>query len=248
MLDTSFVWVLAFSLAGSVGAAAGGGLIVALPEPARARVLPTLLSYAAGSLLGAAFLGMLPRALESVSARPALSVVLAGLVGFFLLEKAVLWRHCHDDKCEVHGASAPLLLVGDGLHNFVDGVVIGAAFVASVPLGIATSLAVIGHEIPQELGDVAVLLHCGYSRRRAYGLNLLASTSTIPGACLGYFALDAAHGAIPYVLAVSAASFIYIAIADVVPSLHVHRGRGQTCAQLAAMLAGIATIAIVHSH
>lgn len=238
-------WVIAFSLTGSVGAAAGGGVILLLRDDKRKRLLPSLLSYAAGTLLGAAFLGMLPRALETQPAAPVLGTVLAGLVLFFVLEKALVWRHCHDEDCDVHGAAGPLLLIGDGLHNFIDGLVIAAAFLVSVPLGVGTSVAVIAHEVPQEVGDLAVLLHGGYKKRRAFALNLLSSMTTIPGALLGLFALGTARPLVPYVLAVSAASFIYIAVADIVPSLHRQRGVAQGLLQVLALLAGVGTIVLI---
>lgn len=235
-------WVLAFSLAGSVGAAIGGGVILLLKEGIRKRLLPVLLSYAAGTLLGAAFLGMLPKALETLPAPLTLGTTLAGIVLFFLLEKTLVWRHCHDESCDVHAAAGPLLLAGDALHNFIDGVVIAAAFSVSVPLGVGTSLAVIAHEVPQEIGDLAVLLSGGYAKKRAFALNLLVSLTTIAGALLGFFALDTTRQAVPYVLAVSAASFIYIAVADIVPSLHQHRGGVHGLLQVFVLIAGIGTI------
>jgi zinc and cadmium transporter len=240
-------WILAFSLAGSVGAAVGGGAVLLLPDATRKRALPGLSSYAAGTLLGAAFLGMLPQALEALPITRALETVLIGLICFFVLEKVVLWHHCHEESCEAHEAAGPLLLLGDAFHNFIDGVVIAAAFLVSVPLGLGTSLAVIAHEIPQEVGDLAVLLHGGYEKRRAFALNLLSSLTTIPGALLGFFALDAARHIVPYVIALSAASFIYIAVADVVPSLHRQRELRQGVVQIAALLAGIGTLLLVRA-
>ena len=164
---------------------------------------------------------------------------------FFLLEKALVWRHCHDEACDVHAAAGPLLLIGDGLHNFIDGVVIAAAFLVSVPLGVAAAVAVISHEIPQEVGELAVLLHGGYETKRAFVLNLLASMTTIPGAVLGLVALGAARVLVPNVLAVSAASFIYIAVAGIVPSLHRERGLAQGVWQVLALLAGIGTMVLI---
>jgi zinc and cadmium transporter len=139
---------------------------------------------------------------------------------FFVLEKLVLWRHCHDSGCEVHGRAAPLILIGDAFHNFVDGMVIAAAFLTSIPLGVAAALAVIAHEVPQEVGDFAILLDSGYGRMKALILNGLSSATTLPGAVLAYFWLGEMHAAVPYILALSAASFIYIAAADLIPGLH----------------------------
>jgi zinc and cadmium transporter len=235
---------LIFALLGSAGAMLGAALLLAFPDGMRRRLLPGLLAYATGTLLGAAFLGMLPNALSQAPALDVSATVLAGLIAFFLLEKLVLWRHCHDGDCDVHGhVGGRLILIGDAFHNFVDGVVIAAAFLVSPALGVATALAVIAHEIPQEVGDFAILLHSGLSRTRAFGYNLLSSLATLPGVLAGWFWLDEMRGAIPYVLAISAASFIYIAVADLVPGLHSQVGVRAMLVQVALMLAGIATIA-----
>lgn len=235
---------LLFGLLGSAGAMSGAALLLFFPDAMRNRLLPCLLSYATGTLLGAAFLGMLPTSLEKAPALAISATVLAGLVAFFILEKLVIWRHCHDGECETHGHQAgSLILLGDAFHNFVDGVVIAAAFLTSVPLGIATALAVIAHEIPQELGDFAILLHSGMSKARAFAYNLISSLTTLPGVLIGWFWLAEVRQAIPFVLAISAASFIYIAVADLVPSLHRHTSLKSSLAQVILILAGITTIA-----
>lgn len=237
-------WAILFSLLGSVGAIVGAALLLAFPDTLRQKLLPSLLPYATGTLLGAAFLGMLPKAMEQTAPLAISSTVLAGLVGFFLLEKLVIWRHCHEEDCEEHGhRGGTLILMGDAFHNFVDGVVIAAAFLTSVPLGIATALAVIAHEIPQELGDFAILLHSGLGKAKAFAFNLLSSLATLPGALLGWFWLAEVREAIPYILAISAASFIYIAVADLVPGLHRHTGTRAVVGQTLLILAGIVTIA-----
>ncbi len=234
-----------FSLLGSVGAMIGAALLLAFPDAMRQRLLPCLLSYATGTLLGAAFLGMLPKALEKTPPLVITGTVLAGIVVFFILEKLVIWRHCHEGECEVHGhQGGSLILLGDAFHNFVDGVVIAAAFLTSVPLGIATALAVIAHEIPQELGDFAILLNSGLSKARAFLYNLVSSLTTLPGMLVGWYWLDEARQAIPYVLAISAASFIYIAVADLVPGLHRRSGLKAVLSQALLILAGIGTIAL----
>jgi len=237
-------WIIVFSVLGSVGAIAGAALLLLFRESTRKTVLPCLLSYAIGTLLGAAFLGMIPNALQQNTALTISGTVLAGIVIFFVLEKLIIWRHCHESECEVHGAAGPLILIGDAFHNFVDGFVIAAAFLTSVPLGIASSLAVIAHEIPQEVGDFAILLENRYSKTRALAFNLLSSLTTLPGAVIAYFFLGATLEAVPFILALSAASFIYIAIADLVPSLHRQIGLKPALAQLALILAGIGTIAV----
>lgn len=240
-------WILAFSLLGSVGALAGAGLLLAFPQAIRDRLVPVLISYAGGTLLGAAFLGMIPAALASAPARAVLAAVLLGMVAFFVLEKIVIWRHCHERDCEAHGQAAPLILVGDAFHNFVDGVVIAAAFMTSVPLGIAAAIAVVAHEVPQEVGDFAILLESGYARGRALLLNTLSASATLPGALAAWFWLDSARALVPFVLAVSAASFIYIASADLIPSLHKRTSPRDSILQVALLLAGIGTIALLQA-
>jgi zinc and cadmium transporter len=174
-----------------------------------------------------------------------LGSLLGGIILFWVLEKLVLWRHCHTHDCEAHGMAAPMVLVGDAFHNFLDGVVIGTAVLTSVPLGISTALAVATHEIPQELGDFAILLHAGYSRRNALILNIVSGLSAIGGAILAIFALDWLPTLNEYILSVSAASFLYIAMADLIPDLHRGRVDAKTFRQLALALAGIGTIIIL---
>jgi zinc and cadmium transporter len=236
------VWVVVFSLIGSVGAVLGAGLFLLSPDRARERLIPCLLSYATGTLLGAAFLGMIPQSLAVAEPETVSATVLAGIILFFLLEKIAIWRHCHERDCEVHASAGPLILIGDAFHNFVDGLVIASAFLAGIPLGIAASLAVIAHEVPQEVGDFAILLDSGYQRGRALLYNALSSVTTVPGAIVGFFYLNAARDLIPYVLAVSAASFIYIAVADLVPGLHRSVGLRASVGQAVLIVLGIATV------
>ena len=179
--------------------------------------------------------------------RPILITVLVGIVIFFILEKLVLWRHCHEADCEVHSRAAPLLLIGDAFHNFVDGVVIAAAFLTSIPLGVTTAVAVIAHEVPQEVGDFAILLESGYSRMKALVLNTLSAATTLPGAIVAYYWLADTHTLVPYVLAISAASFIYIATADLVPHLHRRVSMPDSLRQVILLLLGIGTIALLHT-
>jgi zinc and cadmium transporter len=182
--------------------------------------------------------------------------VLIGLLIFFVMEKLVLWRHCHSDHCEAHvpdfehskeKAAANLILIGDGIHNLVDGVLIAAAFVTDFHLGIVTSLAIIAHEIPQEVGDFAILLHGGFSRGKALLFNALASLTTIVGAVAAYFFLQEVQTVVPYVLAVAAASFIYIAVADLIPGLHRRTEFSASVQQLVLIVAGVMVIYITHS-
>lgn len=249
MFESSlFLWIFVFSLLGSVGAIGGAALILLFPDTMRKRLLPCLLSYATGTLLGAAFLGMIPKSMQQAPPLNISITILAGIVMFFLLEKILLWRHCHDEDCEIHSQAGPLILIGDAFHNFVDGLVIAAAFLTSIPMGIATSLAVIAHEIPQEVGDFAILLHSGYEKMRALVLNFLSSLTTLLGATAAYYFLAETRQLVPYILAVSAASFIYIAVADLVPGLHKSTGLKATVLQVTLILAGIGTIALFRFH
>jgi zinc and cadmium transporter len=239
------LWIIIFSLLGSVGAVCGAALLLLFPEGVRRTLLPSLISYATGTLLGAAFLGMIPHALEHTQASPILATVLVGIIIFFLLEKLVLWHHCHERECEARGSAGPLILFGDAFHNFVDGVVITTAFLVSIPFGITASLAVITHEIPQEIGDFGILLDSGYKKQKAMLYNFLSSATTVPGAIIAYFFLRTTQAAVPYILALSAASFIYIALADLIPTLHRKLAVSEIIKQVSLLLAGVGTILII---
>ncbi len=236
-------WILVFSLSGTVATVAGSSLLLACSPLTRNKFLSAMVSYAAGTLLAVSFLRLLPEALEMAKPAPVMATVLIGVVLFFLLEKMLLWRHCHDHDCEVHSAGGPLIIIGDSVHNLVDGVLIAAAFLTSISLGIATAIAIIIHEVPQEVGDFSILLDHGYKKAKAMTLNILSSLATVLGAVIGYAALDYLRPAIPYVLALSAASFIYIATVDLIANMHRQSQRQQPqWAQIALLFAGIATI------
>lgn len=216
-----------------------------------------LVSYAIGALLGATFLDILPEAIKLTPNVAAVSgTVLVGILLFFTLEKVLLWRHCHHDHCEVHepyqeredhdhGRSGIMIMVGDTFHNFVDGIIIAAAFLTDVNLGIVTSLAIIAHEIPQEVGDFMILLHSGYSKAQALLLNLISSLATLIGGVLAYFALQSAQGAVPILLALASASMIYIAVADLIPGLHKRTQLRDTIQQVILIAAGVGTVGLV---
>src|SRR5688572_28844854 len=165
-------------------------------------------------------LAILPEALEHLPPSRVFATLLGGILDVFVLEKLVLWRHCHTHDCEVHDGSVFPVLVGDAFHNFVDGAVIAAAVMTSVPLGISTALAVAAHEIPQEVGDFAILLHAGYSRGRALLLNLMSALASAAGAVAAMVAFNVVPLILPYFLALAAASFLYVAMADLIPGLH----------------------------
>jgi zinc and cadmium transporter len=235
-------WAVGLTLAGSLGGALVASALLFLNDRLRVTIVPALVSYAVGTLLGVALLVLLPEALEHLSPRTVLGSLLGGIMLFFLLEKLVLWRHCHTHDCEAHGMAAPMVIVGDAFHNFLDGIVIGTAVRTSIPLAMSTALAVATHEIPQELGDMAILLHSGYSRRKALILNLVSGVSAIAGAVFAVVALEWVPQINQYVLSVAAAGFLYVAMADLIPDLHRGRIDASTFRQIALTVAGIGSI------
>ncbi|HSD99930.1 MAG TPA: ZIP family metal transporter [Burkholderiales bacterium] len=249
----TLVWITAATVAGgvlSVVAAAAFAL------SARISWIPVLISYAVGTLLGAVFLELLPQAFERAESLESMAVtILAGILLFFVLEKLVLWRHCHVEQCEAHdpplaahhdhGRSGMMIMIGDTFHNFVDGVLIAAAFLASSELGIVTAVAIIAHEIPQEVGDFLILLHSGYSKGRALVLNVLSSAAMVLGGALGYVALQDLQHWIAPLLGLAAASMIYVSVADLIPGLHKRPELQATLQQVVLIVLGVATIWLV---
>jgi zinc and cadmium transporter len=233
---------LGLSLLGSCGGLLVASSLVFFPERVRTRLVPWLVSYAVGALLGVALLALLPEALAELPARAVFGTLLVGILIFFVLEKLVLLRHCHTDDCHVHGAAAPLVFVGDAFHNFLDGAIICTAVLTSVPLGINTAIAVAAHEIPQEVGDVAVLLAAGYSRGHALLLNVITGISGILGALLAFATVEIVPGVRPYVLAISSASLLYIAMSDLIPDLHRGEIDANGLRQVVLITAGIFTV------
>jgi zinc and cadmium transporter len=257
-------WILGFSLIGGLLSVFLASTFLLLPEKARNFTVPHLVSFAIGALLGASFLGLIPHALEHEYAVDPHNIgltLLLGLLSFFLLEKLVLWRHCHIDHCDGHlpeeehhhhhhqntNAAGTLILVGDTIHNFVDGILITAAFMTDIHLGVVTALAIAAHEIPQELGDFVILLHSGFKRSKALYYNILSSLGTVVGALLAYFVLGEMQQLLPYILVIAASSFIYIAVADLIPGLHAKNKPSETLQQILLIAAGTTFIYIAHS-
>jgi zinc and cadmium transporter len=232
------------SVLGSFGGLLAASVFLLLGDSVRIKVVPWAISYAVGTLLGVALLALLPQALDRLPPARALGTLLVGVLAFFLLEKLVIWRHCHDaQECEVHTSSAAsLVIVGDAFHTFVDGAVIAAAVITSIPLGITTALAVATHEIPQEVGDVAILLRAGFSRGRAFLLNLLSGIGGVLGAIGMLMASKSLPDLLPYVLAFAAGNFLYVAMSDLIPDLHRGGLEGGPFRQLLLIGAGILTI------
>jgi len=241
-------WIVGACLVGGLLSVALAALVALSAQP---KHVPLLIGYAIGALLGAVFLNLLPEAFARADGSPMGAIVLGGILAFFTLEKLVLWRHCHEDACETHGAPAVehdhgrsglMILVGDTVHNFLDGILIAAAFLADIQLGIVTALAMIAHEIPQEIGDFLILLHSGFTRRQAVAFNLLSSLATLVGGVLAYFALHRLHGLVPPLLGIAAASMLYVSVADLIPGLHKRPELSVTVQQLVLIALGIGSI------
>lgn len=249
--------IIVFTVLGGAVSATIAGAFLLLPEARRHGLLPHLVSFATGALLGAALLALLPHAVEAAGPGNVHGIGMAlvgGILAFFVLEKMVLWRHCHDDPCEAHApqdhhrdrASATMILWGDGFHNALDGVLIAAAFMTDTHLGIVTAIAVFAHEVPQEVGDLAILVNSGMSRGRAMAMNVAVSLTSVLGAVIAYFALGKALHALPYALAVAAASFLYVAVADLIPGLHRRVDARTSVEQVVLIVLGMIVIYVSH--
>jgi zinc and cadmium transporter len=246
--DSSLVWAaaLGLSVAGSVGGLLVAGILLLFGPEVRNRVVPSLVSYAVGTLLGAAALGLMPQALETLSPQRAFAALLGGILTFFVLEKLVLLRHCHDDaECKVHESTVTLVIIGDAVHTFVDGVAIAATTLVSVPLGISTALAAIAHEIPQEAGDFGILLSAGHSRKKALMLNATSAIGGVAGALAMLLLGSAMPNVAPYVLAFAAGNFLYVAMADLIPHLHRGETNSNSVRQVVLIALGLLTIGLV---
>ena len=243
-MSLTSIAVLGLSVTGSVGGLLVASVMLVLHADIRARLVPWLVSYAVGTLLGAALLGLAPEALAVLAPTPALTALLAGIFTFFILEKLVLWRHCHDDEsCAVHRTTVPLVIIGHTVHTFVDGIVIAAAALVSLTLGLTAALAVAAHEVPQVAGDFAIVLAAGHSRRSALVLNLCAALGGVVGAGAMLLFGSRVPGVVPYVLAFAAGNFLYVAMADLIPSLHRGNIDRNSVRQIVLIGLGVLTVA-----
>lgn len=227
-----------------------GALFLSLREHSLTAASAVLVPFAAGSLMGGAFFHLIPEAVLHEGGA-AFGVVVCGIVFFFALEKFLCWRHCHDTQCDVHGFTY-LNLVGDSVHNFVDGIIIAASFLADWQLGLVATAVVIAHEVPQELGEFGVLIYGGFSRRRAIWLNGLTALMGPAGGAIGYaFSLYVKDVQFPLV-SFAAGGFLYIALADLIPELHKRRRPAESAAQFLLLLAGLGVLGLasvlVHRH
>ncbi len=178
-----------------------------------------MVAFSAGALLSGAFLHLMPEALEKLETSIVFIIVLVGFILFFIIEKFLHWHHCHKGKCDTHPFTY-LILIGDGFHNFIDGLIIAISFMVNVPFGIITSLLILGHELPQELGDFGVLVYGGFSKTKALIFNLFSQLTAILGGIIGYFLSTSVDWIISYMLPFAAGGFIYIAASDLIPELH----------------------------
>jgi zinc and cadmium transporter len=221
-----------------------GIVTILLKEKQLHRILFYLIGFSAGALIGGAFLHILPESLEHNSSMFVFPWLIGGIVLFFLMERYFFWRHCHEEgKCAVHNFTY-LNLIGDGFHNFLDGMMIAASFMVSTRVGIVTTLAVIFHEIPQELGDFGVLIYGGFSKSRALFFNFISALAAMLGALVGYFIAGAASGFSSVILPLTAGGFIYIATSDLIPELHKESDLKRSTLAFMAFLCGIGFMAV----
>ncbi|MCX6706961.1 MAG: ZIP family metal transporter [Candidatus Woesearchaeota archaeon] len=222
-----------------------GIFTLVIKKESLSKILFILVSFSAGALLGDSFIHLIPEISETTGFgfNAAISL-LAGIMVFFILEKFIQWRHCHVPTSKSHPHPfAYMNLIGDGLHNSIDGMVIAASYIVSVPLGIATTLAVIFHEIPQEIGDFGVLLHGGFSRAKALFFNLLSALTAVIGAVVILIIGTKVQGITDFLLPFTAGGFIYIAGSDLIPEMHKENKVGKSLLQLAGLVAGMAIMA-----
>jgi zinc and cadmium transporter len=240
----SVIAVLAVSLISLVGL-----FTLSLREDVLRKALFLIISLAAGALLGDAFLHLLPEAFENANPLAVSVFALAGVLSFLILEKFLHWHHSHgDESSEEHARIHPLghlVIVSDGVHNLVDGVAIGAAFLVSPEVGIATTIAIALHEIPQEIGDFGLLLHAGFSRVRALAMNFLSALTAFAGVGIAFWLAQMSETLVPLIAAFAAGNFLYIALADLVPEIHKTRGGTRGAAQFLVILAGVGAMLLL---
>ena len=238
----NFVWAVGASIAVSLISLIGIFSLL-FRERWFNKILILLIGFSAGGLIGGAFLHLLPEALEQGEAQAIFLYLIFGFISFFILEKYLHWRHCHEGVCTVH-AFTYLNLIGDAIHNFSDGLVIGASFLVSIRFGIITALVIILHEIPQEIGDFGVLVYGGFSKLKALYYNFVIALTCILGTVIGYFISANMHNFSPFLLPFTAGGFIYIAACDLIPELHKESSLKRSTFSLLAFSCGILFIYI----
>ncbi len=243
-------YILLFTFLGSIFSLIGGVLLL-IKEKSVLKISHLFAAFAAGTLLGTVFFDLFPEAIEeaehSGSNTDVFLWVLAGILGFFVLERFIHWFHHHQHNTEedaiiIGKPTVPLIIFGDSVHNFIDGVVIAITFLVSIPLGIVTSLAVAAHEIPQEIGDFGLLLHKGVGRKKVLIINIISASIAILGALLAFWLGERIEALLPILIAITAGMFIYIAASDLIPEIHHENRRGFAFIETALMFLGVATI------
>lgn len=232
--------VVAVSLISLVGV-----VFIGIRESFLRRILTALIGFASGSLIGGALIHLLPEAAEELG-HSAFDLAIMGIIFFFFMEKFLYWRHCHEGKCPVH-VFVYLNLIGDGIHNFIDGMIIAASFIFSYDLGIITTLAVILHEIPQEIGDFSVLIYGGMRRGKALAYNFLSALTAIAGSLTTYYLTSFIQGLSQFLVPFTAGGFIYIAATDLMPELHKRYLPKDSLVQLLTILTGIGIMMVLKS-
>jgi zinc and cadmium transporter len=244
IMDAStLLWVIAATVLDSLIAFVGI-ITLQLRRESFQNALKLLVAFSAGALLGGALFHLLAESAESLTLQTALVLLVFGFCLFFILERVLKWHHCHEGKCKVHPFSY-LILLGDSVHNFIDGLVIAASFLISIPSGIVTTLLVIGHEIPQELGDFAVLVYGGFGMRKALVYNFLSQATCVLGGLMGFFIGEAAEAVRLPLLAFAAGGFLYISASDLIPELHKEERMEYAVKSFASFLAGLAFLLLV---
>lgn len=243
---STLVYILLFTFIGSIGALIGGFILLSY-EKIALKISHFLASFAAGVLLGAAFFDLLPEALHEgeTIGTDVFFWALFGIILFFILERLIHWFHHHEEHHEHEKESKttlPLIIIGDTVHNFIDGVVIAATFMIDIQLGIVTTFAVFAHEIPQEIGDFGLMLHKGLSRKRIILVNIISAASAFVGAGIAYVSGDLLGNYIPIFLALTAGFFIYIATSDLIPEIHYEKRKGFAFIESVLLVLGVALI------
>lgn len=215
-----------------------GVVTLALKDKILNKILLILIGLSAGALMGGAFLHLLPEAVEKSKGLDVYLLVLVGFILFFLIEKVLHWRHCHKGECDVH-TFRYMNLVGDSIHNFIDGLTMAASFVISIPLGVATTIAISAHEIPQEIGDFGVLVYGGFSKKKALFLNFIVALTAVLGGIIGYFISSNIENIVVYILPFAAGGFIYIAATDLIPEIRKELDIKKSMATIAVFIFGI---------
>jgi zinc and cadmium transporter len=248
------LWILPATLIGAVLSAIVASMLLMFPERMRQLLIPRLVSFAIGALLGAAFLDLLPEAITTGGPARVQNIGLAvalGVLGFFLLEKLAFWHHSHESNLDHDHprtqAAGTLILIGTSLHNLLAGVLVAATFLTDVRLGIVLTVAVTAHHVPQQVGDIAVLLHGGMARGRALLLTALSGAAMVVGGLVAWSLLGVNESYMPYVLAVAAASLIYVAVADLIPGLHRHEGARLSLLTVILIGSGIGLIYVIQA-